>query len=94
MSSSLYRSNRLNASLYESLKPYRVRSGLSQSALATELGVDQALISRVESGERKLSFGELMVWLEALGMSEKEMFPFIGNLWKEHGSRAGSLWNQ
>jgi hypothetical protein len=48
----------------------------------------------VESGERKLSFGELMVWLEALGMSEKEMFAFIGNLWKEHGSRAGSLWNQ
>ena len=94
MSSSLYRSNKLNAALCDSLKPYRWRSGLSQSALAAELGVDQALVSRVESGERKLSFGELMVWLEALGMNEKEMLTFIGTLWSEHGSRAESLWNR
>lgn len=94
MSSSLYRSNKLNVALCESLKPRRQYSGLSQSALATELGVDQALISRVESGERKLSFGELMVWLEALGMDEEEMLTLIETLWAEHGSRAESLWNQ
>src|SRR5262245_18385233 len=38
-----------------SLKSARMKAGLSQAALSVISGVDQGLISRVESGARKLS---------------------------------------
>lgn len=41
------------------IKGYRKQSGFSQESLARFLGVDQTLISRVESGERALGVESL-----------------------------------
>jgi len=48
------------------LKALRQRQGLRQSDLAKRLGRAQSMISRVESGERRLDVVELWVWLGAL----------------------------
>jgi len=48
------------------LKALRQSQGLRQSDLAERLGRAQSMISRVESGERRLDVVELWVWLGAL----------------------------
>lgn len=53
----------------ELLRTLRRRRGLRQSDLAQRLGRAQSLISRAESGERRLDVVELFVWLRALDMS-------------------------
>lgn len=74
------------------LRQLRRDAGLSQSALADELGVDQATVSRVEANDRRLNVGEAFVWLEALGSSEHEAAVLLVSLWAEYGSRPISLW--
>lgn len=44
----------------------RVGKGVTQSALAAQLGCPQSLISKVERGERRLDVPEFMTWAAAL----------------------------
>ncbi len=48
-----------NAYLQKRLIDARESSGLSQSEVARQLGVDNSVISRIESGDRKVSAREL-----------------------------------
>ena len=45
----------------------RERRGVSQDALAIQLGRDQAFVSRTESGQRRITARDLVAWLAALG---------------------------
>lgn len=45
----------------------RERRGVSQEALALQLGRDQAFVSRTERGQRRTTVRDLVVWLDALG---------------------------
>lgn len=45
--------------IYKKLRSVRERSGLRQGQIAEYLGVTQTFISKVESGERKLSVDQL-----------------------------------
>lgn len=63
----------------EQLVLARQRKGLSQVALAERLGLPQQLISRIEQGERRLDFIELIDVAEAVGVSPVDLIaPFIG----------------
>lgn len=81
-----------DAALAQVLASRRHTIGLPQSALADELGVDQATVSKVESGRRKLSAGEAMQWLEALGLSPAESADTLSQTWAKSGQRPESLW--
>lgn len=64
----------------------------SQGTLAAELGVDQATVSRVESGHRRLTVGETFAWLEALGMETTSSASILRALWDAHGGRPPGFW--
>ncbi|KAM9861975.1 hypothetical protein ACI1US_02077 [Leucobacter sp. BZR 635] len=66
----------------------------SQGTLAGELGIDQAAVSRVESGQRRLTVAEAFAWLEALGLSSEESAERLLELWKAHGGRPPGFWNE
>ncbi|WP_343630664.1 helix-turn-helix transcriptional regulator [Roseateles sp.] len=48
------------------LRDVRMSKRLRQSDLAVRLGRSQAIVSRVESGERRLDITELVAWLAAM----------------------------
>jgi len=54
--------------LLDLLRSRRESLRLRQTDLATRLGRDQATVSKVESGERRLDVIELRAWLGALEM--------------------------
>lgn len=64
----------------------------SQATLAAELGIDQAAVSRVESGQRRLTVGETFAWLEALGLTIDESLGELRGLWVAHGERPPGFW--
>ena len=53
----------------ELLKETRVAKNLTQSDVASRLGLPQSYVSKYESGERRLDFVETALVCEALGMS-------------------------
>lgn len=50
--------------LREELAAARARAGLTQSALAQQLGVAQSFVSKIETGERYLDVLEFLRWCE------------------------------
>lgn len=76
---SMYKSlhSRQYTEFLEQLRTLRMRKGLRQSELATRLGRSQSMVSRVESGERRLDVVELWVWLIAL---ETDLVAFASEL--------------
>jgi len=64
MQKSLY--SRPNEVFLALLRDTRMARRLRQSDLATRLGRSQAIVSRVESGARRIDVVELLVWLNAL----------------------------
>jgi transcriptional regulator with XRE-family HTH domain len=72
----------------------RLEAHLSQGSLAAELGIDQAAVSRVESGQRRLSVGETFAWFEALGFTLNETTDSLSQLWRSHGGRPPGFWTE
>lgn len=71
---------RHNEIFLKKLQLARTDRGLRQADLADRLGRDQGLVSRVESGERRLDVIELRDWLLAL---EIDFIEFLGELHAE-----------
>jgi transcriptional regulator with XRE-family HTH domain len=74
------------------LADLRSEAHTSQGTLAAELGVDQAAVSRVESGQRRLTVGETFAWLEALGFSADESATRLSELWRQNAGRPPGFW--
>lgn len=66
--------------LQDLIRRIRVDAGVTQADLATRLGVPQSVISKFESGERRLDILELRQVCRALGLSLAE---FIRRLEKD-----------
>ncbi|QCW27913.1 helix-turn-helix transcriptional regulator [Lysobacter enzymogenes] len=58
-----------NSVLIGLLKEARLKSGLTQAALAEAIGHSQAYISDIESGEKRLDLVQLRDYCEACGVS-------------------------
>lgn len=58
--------------LREYLKEERIKHGLLQSDLAEKLGVHQQMISKIESGERRIDVVELICIAGAIGIDLQE----------------------
>jgi transcriptional regulator with XRE-family HTH domain len=92
VSSSYSREVEFHRALAQLLCSLRADARISQGALAAELGIDQAAVSRAESGQRRLTVGETFAWFEALGMDIQSMAVQLGSLWTEFAERPPSLW--
>lgn len=55
------------------LRTLRIDAGLSQEELAAELGVGQAAVSRIESGERSVSARTLIVLADRYGVPASQI---------------------
>ena len=62
------------------LRRIRVDAGVTQAELATRLGVPQSVVSKIESGERRLDILELRQVCRVLGLS---LADFMRRLEKE-----------
>lgn|SRR5699024_10916892 len=94
MSSSAAAESDFHRALATMLADLRTKSHASQGTLAAELGIDQAAVSRVESGQRRLTVADAFAWLEALGLTADESAAQLRDLWKIHGGRPPGFWNE
>lgn len=75
------------------LADLRQKRGVSQETLGTMMGKGQSDIAKIESGYRKVTFIEVLQWVNVLGYEKKQVllmvnhfFPLVGNqnsLWKD-----------
>jgi len=75
------------------LKRRRCAHGLRQRDLGSMLGRNQAMVSKVESGERRLDVIELRTWLAAM---EEDFVVFVADLdeqLREVGTMQGSVFS-
>jgi transcriptional regulator with XRE-family HTH domain len=66
-----------NQVFLELLRRYRQRRRLRQVDVGLRLGKDQGMVSKVESGERRLDIVELRTWLQAI---EVDFVAFVREL--------------
>ena len=69
------------------MRSIREERGLSQEALAVQLGHDQPWISKVENGSRRVQLAEFLAWLDELGVALSDVAERVDDLWKScHGA--------
>jgi transcriptional regulator with XRE-family HTH domain len=66
-----------NQAFLELLRRHRQRRRLRQVDVGVRLGRDQGMVSKVESGERRLDIIELRTWLQAI---EVDFVAFVREL--------------
>lgn len=71
----------------------REERGVSQTALAEELGHEQSFVSRVEHAQRRLTVGELLRWAAALGVPFRTLAAELERLWHDHIATE-SIWER
>lgn len=76
----------------EHLATLRQQKGMSQTAFARELGTEQSIISKVESGNRELGLHESFAWGETLGLSPAETANILAAAWTKHCARRKGFW--
>ena len=59
--------------LREELRAARVRAGLRQTEISERLGKPQSYISKVETGERRVEFTEVLALCQILGVDPHEL---------------------
>jgi len=67
------RSDEHRRSLAERLRQARKESGLSQVEAAANLGIEQSIISRIETAERDVTVPELMTLAELYGVPASKL---------------------
>lgn len=72
--------------LGELVSSWRRDAGLSQTSLAEALGIQQAAISKLESGSSKLTVLQLLAILDACGLALSDVSQDI-----ESAARAGGI---
>ncbi|MDA8210196.1 MAG: helix-turn-helix transcriptional regulator [Actinomycetota bacterium] len=70
------------------LTSLREEAGIAQAYLADKLGIDQSAVSRAERGERRISVGEFLDWLDVLGVQLSDVAERLQAAWDQQ--RAGS----
>lgn len=67
-------------SLLRELAALRQQKGLSQAALAKELGKPASFVGKYELGERRLDVVETLVVLKAMGCDPAQALSLVGEL--------------
>lgn len=83
---------RVDVALAAQLRKRRLELKFSQASLAAELGVDQSFVSRVELGERCLTFGQALKWLSLLYPNQDQLLFVLLDLSKKSVIGQESFW--
>lgn len=78
-----------DAALGRLIASWRTSAGLTQQSLGAAVGLDQATISRMESGDRKVDVELLLQVLTASGLS----LPAVATTIQDLSPANRSLWN-
>lgn len=62
------------------LRAIRINKNITQAEMAKLLNTTQSFVSKVENRERRLDVIELLLWMDALGVSVSDVLPekYIG----------------
>ncbi len=62
------------------LRAIRINKNITQTEMAKLLNTTQSFVSKVENRERRLDVIELLLWMDALGVSVSDVLPekYIG----------------
>jgi transcriptional regulator with XRE-family HTH domain len=58
----------------------REARSISQEALATQLGLGQPTLSKIEHGIRRMTIRELLHWAESLGVPDESLHQALADL--------------
>ena len=64
----------------------REARSLSQEAVATQLGLDQPALSKIERGIRRVATAELLHWAESVGVPDASLHETLADLRSEYFS--------
>ena len=78
------------ADLHSQIFLRRFQRGVSQEALASQLGKGQPYVSKVEQGIRRISVLDAFEWAAALGVTFQELEKGLEEIYKQVASK--SLW--
>jgi transcriptional regulator with XRE-family HTH domain len=81
----------LSEAIARMLRELRRRHGLSQAQVAAALGRDQSLVSRLESGARRVTVDDFLLVAAAAGASFKEVTEELARAW-EFVPHPESIW--
>lgn len=57
------------------LRAIRINKNITQAEMAKLLNTTQSFVSKVENRERRLDVIELLLWIDALGVSVSDVLP-------------------
>ncbi|MCL2075742.1 MAG: helix-turn-helix transcriptional regulator [Betaproteobacteria bacterium] len=80
------------SALVSLLRTARKEAGLTQVELATRLGVEQSLISKIERRERRLDVAELRIFCAALGIGLSEFVSKFEATLEGHTEETSNDW--
>lgn len=63
------------------LQKAREKCGISQEALATQLGKSQSYVAKVEGGTKRIDVIEMLKWCAALGVSVNELTETLATIY-------------
>jgi transcriptional regulator with XRE-family HTH domain len=75
------------------LAAMREECGVSQEALAMELGHDQSYVSRLETGQRRVTVADLLHFTAGLGVPFQRLASELETIWVRHVSTE-SIWSK
>lgn len=82
----------LEATIALELTRLRESKGVSQEALASQLGRSQSYVAKVETGKLRVTMVAFLHWMAALGIPEAEVHDLVTSLLALANSE--SLWRE
>ena len=83
----------LELEIAKALAKLREEKGLSQEALAIQLGKGQSDIAKIEKGNRRITVIEMLEWLVALQIPFKDFEEILISIYDEIGG-SNSIWKK
>lgn len=65
----------------------REQRSISQDSVATQMGLDQPALSKIERGRRRVGTYELLHWAESVGVTDDELHGTLEVLRRKHFSQ-------
>lgn len=88
-----YSKTELEIELACSLQKLREEKGISQEALGVQMGKGQSDIAKLESGNKRVTVMDLLLWMTALDISYDRLEEIIMPLFSKLNNRK-SLWDK
>jgi transcriptional regulator with XRE-family HTH domain len=83
--------DRTNALVGAAMRTSREAVGMSQSVLASSLGLSRTSVTNIENGKQPISIHHLYLAAAALGLSVRDLLPELAPLERRQGRRSAEV---